>query len=56
MVYQVAAAYEIDVEQAHLTVMWTRNVTTGTHWHQAKYYSEKSGSARSEVDLPNGID
>jgi hypothetical protein len=53
MVYQVAAAYEADVEQAHLTIMLSRSNATR---HQGKYYSDKSECARSEVDLPNGID
>jgi len=52
MAYQVAAAYEADVEHAHLTVISSRNVKL----HQGKYYSDKSGYARSGVDLPNGID
>ena len=52
MAYQVAAAYEADTEHAHLTVISTRKVKT----HQGKYYSDKCGYARSEVDLPNGID
>jgi hypothetical protein len=52
MAYQVAAAYEADVDHAHLTVISSRNVNT----HQGKYYSDKSEYARSGVDLPNGID
>jgi hypothetical protein len=52
MAYQVAAAYEADVEHAHLTVLSSRNVKI----HQGKYYGDKSGYARSGVDLPNRID
>jgi hypothetical protein len=52
MAYQLAAEYEADVDHAHLTVIWSRNVST----HQGKYYSDKSEYARSGVDLPNGID
>ena len=51
MAYQVAAAYEADVEYAHLTVPSSCNVKI----HQVKYYDDKSGYARSGVDLPNGI-
>jgi hypothetical protein len=50
--YQVAAAYEADVEHAHLTV----NMSPIGVNHQAKYYSDESEYARSRVDLPNGID
>ena len=52
MAYQVTAAYEADVEHAHLTLISTRNV----YLHQGKYYSDKSEYARRGVDLPNGID
>jgi hypothetical protein len=48
--YQVAAAYEADVEHAHLAVISKRVKT-----HQGKYYSDKSEYASSGVDLPNGI-
>jgi hypothetical protein len=51
MAYQVAAAYEADVDHAHLTVISSCNVNT----HQGKYYSDKSEYARSGVDLPNRI-
>ena len=52
MAYQVAAAYEADVEHAHLTVISSHNVNI----HQCKYYGDKSGYTRSGVDLPKGID
>jgi hypothetical protein len=48
--YQVAAAYEADVEHAYLAVISKRVKT-----HQGKYYSDKSEYASSGVDLPNGI-
>jgi hypothetical protein len=50
--YQVAAAYEADVEHTHLTVISSRNVNT----HQGKYDADESEYARSGVDLPDGID
>ena len=50
--YKVAAAYEADVEHAHHTIISNRRV----NFHQGEYYSDKSGYARSDVDLPNGID
>ena len=52
MAYQVAAAYEADVESAHLTVIWSCSVQT----HQGKYYGDKGEYACKGVDLPNGID
>ena len=51
MAYQVTAAYEAGVDQAHLTVISSRIVNT----HQGKYYSDKSEYARSGVYLPNKI-
>jgi hypothetical protein len=51
MAYQIAAAYEVDVEHAHLTVKSNRVKT-----HQGQYYSDKSEYARSGVDLSNGMD
>ena len=50
MPYQVAAAYEADVEFAHLTVKSSRAKT-----QQGKYYSDNSKYACSGVDLPNNI-
>jgi len=50
--YQVDPAYETDVDHAHLTVISSRRVNS----YQDKDYSDKSENARSEVDLPNGID
>ena len=49
MAYQVTAAYETDVEHAHLTVISSRNI----HTYYGKYLSDKSGYARSGVDLSN---
>jgi hypothetical protein len=52
MAYQVAAAYEADVEHAHLAVISISNVKN----HQGKHYKCESGYAHSGVDLPNEID
>ena len=51
MAYQVAAAYEADVDHAHLTVIPNRIVNT----HQVKYHRDKSEYACSGVDLPSRI-